>query len=241
MEFYPCARPGRSGETTDDVPDEVVDKWASGLPKPKTPAPLDGPRRHCPALRAAAGPGCTWARPALKTRSSPNGSATLPGRIGPPGHVPGPCRAVFSRHITPALYVDKEDRKRTAQAALRGSQAGRRVFRAGLRAPGNARGSRFPPRNRCGRERYPTLRRPQPTPRVTSAASGPDTTTAAPPPMSAPAGETQSCRRLPDPPWGRPSTADNLGHLRNPPPGGSPPAPRRRGSWTHPRSPVPEP
>ena len=55
MEFYPCARPGRSGETTDEAPDEVVDKWASGLPKPKTPAPLEGPRRHCPALRAAAG------------------------------------------------------------------------------------------------------------------------------------------------------------------------------------------
>ena len=35
-EFYTCARPGRSGETTDDVPDEVVDKWVSGLPEPKT-------------------------------------------------------------------------------------------------------------------------------------------------------------------------------------------------------------
>ena len=84
MEFYPCARPGRSGETTDDVPDEVVDEWVSGLPKPKTPAPLDGPQRHCPALRAAAGSACTWARPALKARSSPNGSKAPPSRDDQP-------------------------------------------------------------------------------------------------------------------------------------------------------------
>ena len=31
-------------------------EWVSGLPKPKTPAPLDGPRRHCPALQAATRP-----------------------------------------------------------------------------------------------------------------------------------------------------------------------------------------
>ena len=167
MEFYPCARPGRSGETTDDVPDEVVDKWASGLPKPKTPAPLDGPRRHCPALRAATGPGCTWARPALKARSSPNGSKAPPSRDDQPSRSPGPERPVFSGIITP----DRRGKggREVVLRALRGSQS------CPERYLGPGRGAvrpvpRFPPRNRSpGRRRYPALRRPQPTPRVTSA------------------------------------------------------------------------
>ena len=130
MEFYPCARPGRSGETADDVPDEVVDKWASGLPKPKTPAPLDGPRRHCPALRAAAGPGCTWARPALKTRSSPNGSKAPPSRDDQPSRAPGlelrARRAVFSGIITP----DRREKK--AGKSYYGLSVALRAARSGI-------------------------------------------------------------------------------------------------------------
>ena len=164
MEFYPCARPGRSGETTDDVPDEVVDKWASGLPKPKTPAPLDGPRRHCPALRAAAGPGCTWARPALKARSSPNGSKPPPpGTISPPGprvRSQRPGEAFSGPLISPTV----EKGRAVVLRALRGSQS------CPERYLGPGRGAvrpvpRFPPRNRSpGRRRYPALRRPQQPP-----------------------------------------------------------------------------
>ena len=34
--FYTCARPGRSDDTIHDVPDDVVDAWVSGLPRPNT-------------------------------------------------------------------------------------------------------------------------------------------------------------------------------------------------------------
>ena len=36
LEFYTCARPGRSGGRRHAVTDDVVDGWVSGLPKPNT-------------------------------------------------------------------------------------------------------------------------------------------------------------------------------------------------------------
>ena len=36
LEFYTCARPGRSGGKWHAVTDDVVDEWVSGLPKPNT-------------------------------------------------------------------------------------------------------------------------------------------------------------------------------------------------------------
>ena len=192
IEFYPCARPGRSGETTDDVPDEVVDEWASGLPKPKTPAPLDGPRRHCPALRAAAGPGCTWARPALKTRSSPNGSKAPFSRDDQPSRSPGPRAQRPGEAFSAAINIS--DRRKGQGSRITGSpwlsELPGAVFRAG---PG-----RRPPRA--------TLPTPQPL-SGTEAVSSPEKAPANPqgdhrrrpdltpppphlPPMSAPAGET---------------------------------------------------
>ena len=88
------------------------------------------------------------------------------------------------------------------------------MFRAG---PGvsSARVPRFPtPATAAGRERYLTLRaNPQGDRR-----RRPDLTPLPPPRVHASRWDP-SCRRSPDPPWGRPSTADNLGHLRNPPRG----------------------
>ena len=89
MEFYPCARPGRSGETTDDVPDEVVDKWASIAEAQNTGSSGRSPKTLSgSASRNRAS--CTWARPDLKTRSSPNGSKAPFSREPKPARARGP-------------------------------------------------------------------------------------------------------------------------------------------------------
>ena len=118
------------------------------------------------------------------------------------------------------------------KAALRGSQGRLRAISS--RARGAVRPvSRFPPRNRSpGRRRYPALRRLPANPqgdhrRRLDLTPLPPHLPPCPRRLVGP-----MCWRLPDQPWGRPSTADNLGHHRNPPLGAAPAGGEHVCHWT---------